>query len=302
MLGVLVGLVAALPRLISVPAAPVDRPATVPRHGEAVSGFTVTVSPSGEVVDCQLQATSFYPGLDAKGCAALQSAHLAPATDPQGAAVYGAVDVEVTWPQGVATVGAAYPDVELSLDRMPAGVTGRPIADLVLAVDRAGAVGACQVVGSTGSAALDSVACSTGVRAAGVKAVTSKDGSPQPSVRALRVRFVVLPHYGVNKPPRREIANVYPDPAQRMGVTGFAVVRCEPDSDGVLKHCSVAEEGPPGAGFGRAGVNIIQVGQVRVTPDQQGEVFVPVGFYLKPCPKPPDKWFSVCGNRYPKGY
>jgi TonB family protein len=130
--------------------------------------------------------------------------------------------------------------------------------------------------------------------------VTSEDRSPHPSVRALRVRFVVFPHYGINKP-RGEVWNAYPELAQRMGVTGLAVVRCQPDSDGVLKHCSVAEE-DPGAGFGRASVNIIQVGQMRVTSDQQGEVFVPIGFYLKPCPKPPDKWFSVCGNRYPKGY
>lgn len=298
MLVVLVGLAAMLPRLVSAPAAPVHAPAELPRNGEAVSGFTVTVSPSGEVVDCRLQATSFYPRLDAKGCAALQGARFAPATDQQGAAAYGVVDLDVTWPQGLAAVGAAYPDVELSLARMPAGATGRPVADLVLAVDRTGAVGACEVVASTGSAALDSVACSSGVKAADIKAVTSKDGSPVPSIRALRVRFVVFPHYAVEKG-GRSIQNVYPERAQKTGVTGFAVVRCEPDAEGVLKDCTVAEEGPPGAEFGLSAVRLVKDGQMRVTPDQQGEVFVPIGFYLNPCLKPPEMWVRVCGAPYP---
>ncbi|HEY1927813.1 MAG TPA: hypothetical protein VGG92_10135 [Caulobacteraceae bacterium] len=298
MLSVLVGLAVALPQLVSAPAAPVHAPSQLPRNGEAVSGFTVTVSPSGEVVDCRLQATSFYPGLDAKGCAALQAARFTPAADLQGAAAYGVVDLEVTWPSGVATVDAAYPDIELSLERMPAGVTGRPVADLVLAVDRTGAVGTCQVVTSTGSAALDSVACSSGVKAADIKHVTSTDGSTAPSVQALRVRFVVYPHYGINKP-RHDLPVLYPERALLSAIAGFGVARCQADPHGLLKDCTVAEEGPPGAEFGLQAVRLIKTTQMQVTPDQQGEVFVPVGFYIAPCPPQPEGWVSVCVPHFP---
>jgi hypothetical protein len=293
MLALIVGVAAMLPQLVSLPPKPVSEPRALPRKGEAVSGFALTISPSGKVVDCRLQATSFYPELDAKGCPALEVAPFAPATDPNGDPAYGVVDVQVKWPQGVATVGAPYPDVELSLARLPAGVTGRPVADLVLSVSRTGGIDACDVVASTGSAALDSVACSSGVKAAKVGPATAPDSSAVPSVRSLRVRFVVYPHYGLNK--RVDIPNPYPQRAQLLGVTGFGVARCQAESDGLLKDCTVAEEGPKDAGFGAAAAKLVMMTHMRVTPDQKGEVFVPVGFYIYPCPKWPESWVSVCG-------
>jgi hypothetical protein len=293
MLAVIVGLAVVLPQLVSSAPTRVKEPREMPWKSEAVSGFALTISPSGKVEGCRLQATSFYPELDDKGCPALEAARFAPATDFHGVPAYGVVDVQVKWPQGEAAVGAAYPDVELSLARMPAGVTGRPIADLVLSVNRTGGIDSCVVAASTGSAALDAAACSSGVKAANVGPVLTPVGAPAPSVRSLRVRFVVYPHYGNTKPV--DIPNLYPLRAQLLRITGFGVARCQADSDGVLKGCTVAEEGPKDVGFGLAAAKLVMMTHLRVTPDQKGEVFVPVGFDISPCAKWPESWISDCG-------
>lgn len=276
MFGVLAALAATLPTLVSARPTPVLPPRDLPPDSVAISDFTVAVSPSGEVEQCRLRASSGYPALDAKGCPTLRSAHFTPATDSTGAAVHGLVDAQVKWPQGEVVVGASGPDVELVLSHMPTGVAGRPVAGLALTVDTKGGVEACDVLKSVGSADFNSLACTTGVKDAGIKPVKAADGTPGRSIQALNVRFAAYAHFAPI--PEDRIHDAYPKRALKQDVDGFAVIRCDAQADSRLDGCAVDEEGPPGFDFGGATLRLAKDGQFKLTPAQLGEVFIVMKF------------------------
>lgn len=272
MIGVLVALAAALPRLVATPPAPVEPPKDMPANVEALSDYTVSVSPSGQAQECRLRASSGYASLDAKGCTAIRQARFAPATDEGGAPVHGLLDVQVKWPQGQVALGLGAPDVEFSLSRMPPRAAGRPVADLALTVGPTGAVETCDVLRSAGSADFNSAACTTGVKDAGIARVKAADGSPARSVQALNVRFAAYAHFA--SVPADLVAEVYPERARKLDDEGFAVIRCNALAQGRLDGCAVDEESPPGFGFGEATLRLVKEGALRTTPDQIGEVFI----------------------------
>jgi TonB family protein len=271
MIGVLVTL-AALPQLVSAPPAPVEPPKGVPPNVEALSDYTVSVSPAGQAEDCRLRAPSGYASLDAKGCAVIRQARFAPARDASSAPVYGSLNVQVQWPQGQVALGLGAPDVEFGLSRMPPGVSGRPVAHLALAVGPTGVVETCDVLGGAGSADFNSYACTTGVKDAKIAPVKAADGSPARSVQALNVRFAAYAHFA--SVPADLVAEVYPDRARKLDDEGFAVIRCNALAQGRLDGCTVDEESPPGFGFGQATLRLVKEGDLRTTPDQIGEVFI----------------------------
>ncbi len=198
------------------------------------------------------------------------------------------------WPQGEAVTGSGVPDVELSLAQLPAGVTGRPVTDLLLSVSPTGAVEGCQVVSSSGSAKLDAVACSAGVQGADLQPPTGADGAAVAYLKALRVRFVVYPHYAAVRDPQ-PVADIYPEKAQRLGVTGFAILGCQA-VHGLLQSCEIADETPKGAAFGLAALRLAKV--VRLTLDEKGDVFVPFQFDLDQHKPAPPLWIAVHAMRF----
>ncbi|HTX50398.1 MAG TPA: energy transducer TonB, partial [Caulobacteraceae bacterium] len=213
---------------------------------------------------------------DGKGCAILKAARFAPATDGSGTAVHGLIDAQVKWPQGQVVVGASAPDVELNLSHMPAGVTGRPVADLALTVSATGAVESCDVLKSAGRADFNSIACTTGVKDGQIAAAKDAGGRSVRSVQALNVRFAVYAH--IDQIPADRIHDVYPDRALKAGVSGFAVIRCDAKPDDHLDDCAVDEESPPGFDFGEATLRLAKDGQFRLTPAELGEVFIVMKF------------------------
>jgi TonB family protein len=271
MIGVLAALAAALPQLVSAPPAPAEPPKDLPANVEALSDYTVSVSPSGQAENCRVRASSGYRPFDDKGCAAIRQARFAPAGDGNGAAVHGLLDVQVKWPQGQVVLGQGAPDAELILSGMPPG-SGRPVVDLALTVGPKGDIEACDILRSARPTALNSIACATGVKDAGVQPVKTADGSPARSVQALSVRFAAYAHF--TSVPADLIAEVYPDRARKLDVEGFAVIRCNAMSQGRLDDCVVDEESPPGFDFGAATLRLVKEGQLRTTPDQSGEVFI----------------------------
>ncbi|HSZ50623.1 MAG TPA: energy transducer TonB [Caulobacteraceae bacterium] len=270
MIGVLAALAAALPQLVSAPPAPAEPPKGMTANVEALSDYTVSVSPLGQAQECRLRASSGYRSLDDKGCAAIRQARFAPAND-DGAPVHGLLDVQVKWPQGQVVLGQGAPDVELILSGMPPG-SGRPVVDLALTVGPKGEVEACDILRSARPTTLNSIACATGVKDAGVQPVKAADGSPARSVQALNVRFAAYAHFA--SVPADLIAEVYPDRARKLDVEGFAVIRCDAQSQGRLDDCAVDEESPPGFDFGAATLRLVKEGDLRTTPDQSGEVFI----------------------------
>lgn len=60
----------------------------------------------------------------------------------------------------------------------------------------------------------------------------------------------------LRKPTGEEMANVYPDRAQRMGVSGAATLACLVAASGTVHDCRVAEETPSTMGFGQAALKL----------------------------------------------
>jgi len=54
------------------------------------------------------------------------------------------------------------------------------------------------------------------------------------------------------RPSGEDIAQYYPEKAQRLELEGRATVLCKVGVDGRLRDCEVVEESPPDAGFGEA--------------------------------------------------
>ena len=52
------------------------------------------------------------------------------------------------------------------------------------------------------------------------------------------------------------MANVYPDRAQRMGLSGLATLTCAVTAAGAVRDCQVSAETPVEAGFGPAALKL----------------------------------------------
>lgn len=68
---------------------------------------------------------------------------------------------------------------------------------------------------------------------------------------------------GSGQPTAADIAANYPPAAARNGVEGAATVECRVSAGGRLEDCIVLAEGPRGAGFGRATLNLAEGFQMR---------------------------------------
>jgi protein TonB len=84
------------------------------------------------------------------------------------------------------------------------------------------------------------------------------------------------------RPTREDIMREYPPDALARGVSGSATVECEIIRAGLLDHCSILTEDPPGEGFGDAAIRVAFEHYAR--PDTEGrfavgrKVRVPIQF------------------------
>ena len=74
------------------------------------------------------------------------------------------------------------------------------------------------------------------------------------------------------RPTREEIMREYPPDALARGVSGRATVECQIIREGLLDHCSILEEDPPGQGFGDAAIRVAFEHYAR--PDAEGRFAV----------------------------
>lgn len=129
---------------------PDDMPAYVQRAG--VTRFVptrTTIRPDGTPRDCSVESSSGDPKLDIHTCAIiLRRAKFERARWVDGSPAYAIVTAPVTWAIGddpsKGEIERAFPpDIELSVNRLPAGVGRHVAVRLKLAVDKNGRVVDC---------------------------------------------------------------------------------------------------------------------------------------------------------------
>ena len=52
------------------------------------------------------------------------------------------------------------------------------------------------------------------------------------------------------------MANVYPDRAVRLGISGSAIITCAVAASGTVRDCRVGAESPPDQDFGKAALKL----------------------------------------------
>lgn len=150
-----------------------DYPAADARqHHEGTVGFTLQIDASGRVTNCNVTASSGYPGLDNGACVLLlRRARFEPARDAGGKAMASSYPGKFTWRLGKGAPARNGVDGSAGSEALPApGVLDITVAALpatykqpVKAALRFGEdrrVNACTIEESSGNSAIDQVACS----------------------------------------------------------------------------------------------------------------------------------------------
>ncbi len=88
------------------------------------------------------------------------------------------------------------------------------------------------------------------------------------------------------KCPAGVLTHYYPPGAQRLGVTGIAIMKCQVAGNGSVDHCRVVSEDPPGYGFGEAAVKMSCLFKMKPKmadgrPVSGAEVTIPLKFKLQ---------------------
>ena len=115
------------------------------REWQGVTTFAVIVAPDGRAADCKIVKSSGYDVLDRQACfVAMKRAKFSAAAGADGRPAYGVYRSQVVWarPDRPAVQRELGPDLEISLNQLPAGTTG-PGVKLAFYVDAAGNPSSC---------------------------------------------------------------------------------------------------------------------------------------------------------------
>ncbi len=162
---------------------------------QAKTRVDLTVDASGQPVRCDVVLSDGMGLLDRTVCDLLMHrARFTPARDRGGASVTAVVrqDFTVNRVTGVRRVGgpaetARELDFALPVDRLPQG-GAMMVADVLVMTDTTGRVSACDVARSSGSAALDRLACRQ-MTATSFAAGVDRQQHPVEALRAVSVGF-----------------------------------------------------------------------------------------------------------------
>lgn len=160
----------------------------ISQNSDGVSQVEVDLDSKGRMVRCKTSGKSGSPVLDVATCQLIKKqASFAAALDSDGVAIPSEVPIDFVW----WIPGHPYPtrrpvDALVTVKRLPLGLRNRIVR--VLQLQRAdGSFESCSAIVSSGSAALDAVACST-ANSAQYPPLT-EHGQP---VRGLRIRQIAF--------------------------------------------------------------------------------------------------------------
>ena len=101
-----------------------------------------------------------------------------------------------------------------------------------------------------------------------IKPVEAPKPAPAPPVVASpappppRPTVITNPDW-LRRPSAEDLAQYYPDRAQRLGVSGRATLHCTVTAQGTLSDCSISAEDPPDQGFGTAALKMTRLFKMR---------------------------------------
>lgn len=284
--------IAATVALVSPPTLP---PATTPRldeaghqgarPGEDDAFVEAVVSPQGRAFRCLVVSGKAVPQMDAEICIEVQKAQFKPALDAEGHAAYGKTTIHLGPEKTSGDLQRrVFADVDLSIQALPKNSPLHPTIDLGLAVDQKGAVLSCGVLGSSGVEVLDAAACKAALPAAHITPVLDEAGAAVVSVQRISVGFGVYPELILKKnesyPALGVAGPYYPERAERLNVTGYAVVDCAADASGLLSDCQRVEESPIGYAFVYAVTRMAKDKWVKIAPGAPRRVLIRIDFTI----------------------
>ena len=151
------------------------------REWQGVTSFDVVVDPAGRAAECKITKSSGYEMLDKQACyVAMKRAHFTPASDASGQRSYGVYRSQVTWARpdrdGASLQRDLGPDLELSVNQLPAGTTGPLAVKLAYYVDAQGKASGCTALpeSRTNPAPIVDLACKALLEQAPHQPVTAR--------------------------------------------------------------------------------------------------------------------------------
>lgn len=160
---------------------------------EGITQFRLLIAPDGNIVDCTVTKSSGYQEFDTKTCFLTQRrVEFRPARNSEGQPVYGVYRGEVRWAMPERSlIAEATPDLELSLNKLPAGVNQPAAVKLAYSVDAQGNVSSCTLMPSSlrQPGVLVELGCRELLQRETGKPVVGPSGQPVPAVKTGAVLF-----------------------------------------------------------------------------------------------------------------
>lgn len=163
------------------------------KHWEGVTGIELLVSPDGSVASCTVTQPSGHAVLDEETCKLARiRGRFQPARGPNGEAVYGVYKSHVTWAMpGHSLNAASAADLEVSLNRLPAGTTQPAAVAVAYALDAQGHASGCAAMPDSPKQPdiLVQLGCKQLIAKDAGAPVTGPSGAPVPAVKTGAVEF-----------------------------------------------------------------------------------------------------------------
>jgi TonB family protein len=163
------------------------------RRWEGITEFELLISPEGTIANCKVTKSSGHEILDTQACFLAQKRiRFHPAKGPDGQPVWGVYRSQALWalPNHTLPAGAG-PDLDVSLNKLPAGVVDPPAVKLAYAVDPQGNTSNCTVMPTSlkQPGVLVDLGCKELLSREQGKPVLGPTGQPVPAVKTGAVKF-----------------------------------------------------------------------------------------------------------------
>lgn len=160
---------------------------------EGVTAFELLIAPDGQVSRCTVTKSSGHELFDARTCLIAQKrARFNPARASGGQPVWGVYRSEAVWALPEHKVnGTAGPDLEINLNKLPAGTTEPAAVKVAFAVDPQGKTSECTVMPTSlrQPQVLVEIGCKELLNRESGKPVIGPSGQPVSAVKSGAVRF-----------------------------------------------------------------------------------------------------------------